>query len=436
MDDTQNKNNNNNKPVNSSAQWSGGGRYNRRRNRYPRPPRVTPVPADNNEAQANLADNGADAADEAETVAEAEETAASVPEDKSAESENIEADVVPETAGSPETAGVNGAASAIETDTRTSLLPDLSAFDFDMDKPAKKLPADDSDSVEVIGVRFKHAGKVYYFAPGGISVQRGDSAIVETARGAEFGEVYMPNCRVSGKDIVLPLRPLIRIATKDDIEHNEQNRKKEKEAFGICLEKIAKHGLDMKLVDAQYTFDNSKLLFYFTSAGRVDFRELVKDLASVFRTRIELRQIGIRDEAKLLGGLGACGRPLCCSSFLSDFVQVSIKMAKEQNLSLNSNKISGSCGRLMCCLRYEYDTYVEEIKQTPPVESVVRTADGDGVVIEMNPLAGTVRVRLTDKTDKADNQIKVYNRNDVKILSRPQINDNDKYKDKNGTVTE
>lgn len=443
MDDTQNKNNNNNKPVNSSAHWSGGGRYNRRRNRYPRPPRLNAVPADTNETQASLADNDADVADEAEAVTEvaeavteAVETAASIPEDKPAEAETAEAADASEATETPETAGANEAAQAIEPDASTNLLPDLSAFDFDTDKPAKELPADDPDSVEVIGVRFKHAGKVYYFAPGGISVQRGDSAIVETARGAEFGEVFMPNRRVSGKDIVLPLRPLIRIATKDDIEHNEQNRKKEKEAFGICLEKIAKHGLDMKLVDAQYTFDNSKLLFYFTSAGRVDFRELVKDLASVFRTRIELRQIGIRDEAKLLGGLGACGRPLCCSSFLSDFVQVSIKMAKEQSLSLNSNKISGSCGRLMCCLRYEYDTYVEEIKQTPPVESVVRTADGDGVVIEMNPLAGTVRVRLTDKTDKADNQIKVYNRNDVKIISRPQINDSDKYKDKSGADTE
>jgi cell fate regulator YaaT (PSP1 superfamily) len=441
MDDTQNKNNNSstNRAENSYSR-PGAGRFNRRhRNRYPRPPRPG-IALDTNR---QLEDPAADDADEAEAVTEAsEENDTTAPESEPAETEASETSETPEASApsespaAPEAAGTPETSQAPETDFKPDMLPDLSAFDSEIDKPAKELPADDPDSVEVIGVRFKHAGKVYYFAPGGVTVQRGDNAIVETARGAEFGEVFLPNRRVSGKEIVLPLRPLIRVATKEDVEHNEQNRKKEKEAFGICLEKIAKHGLDMKLVDAQYTFDNTKLLFYFTSAGRVDFRELVKDLASVFRTRIELRQIGIRDEAKLLGGLGACGRPLCCSSFLSDFVQVSIKMAKEQNLSLNSNKISGSCGRLMCCLRYEYDTYVNEIKQTPPVESVVRTADGDGVVIEMNPLAGTIKVKLTDKTEKQDNPIKVYNRNDVKILSRPQINDRDKDKDKNGADTE
>ena len=276
---------------------------------------------------------------------------------------------------------------------------------------------DDSPKVEVVGIRFKKAGKVYYFAPGEMKLRLGDAAIVETARGHELGDVACANRMVREKDIVQPLRPVIRIATPEDIRHGEENRKKEDEAFSICLSKIAEHGLDMKLVDVEYTFDNSKLLFYFTSAGRVDFRELVKDLASVFRTRIELRQIGIRDEAKLMGGLGVCGRPLCCASFLSDFVQVSIKMAKEQNLSLNSTKISGSCGRLMCCLRYEHDTYEAEIKLTPAVDSVVRTEDGVGTVIETSPLAGLIKVRLNDKADVVP---KFYHRDSVKVISTPK----------------
>ena len=276
---------------------------------------------------------------------------------------------------------------------------------------------DDSPKVEVVGIRFKKAGKVYYFAPGEMKLRLGDAAIVETARGHELGDVACANRMVREKDIVQPLRPVIRIATPEDIRHGEENRKKEDEAFSICLSKIAEHGLDMKLVDVEYTFDNSKLLFYFTSAGRVDFRELVKDLASVFRTRIELRQIGIRDEAKLMGGLGVCGRPLCCASFLSDFVQVSIKMAKEQNLSLNSTKISGSCGRLMCCLRYEHDTYEAEIMLTPAVDSVVRTEDGVGTVIETSPLAGLIKVRLNDKADVVP---KFYHRDSVKVISTPK----------------
>ncbi len=276
---------------------------------------------------------------------------------------------------------------------------------------------DDSPKVEVVGVRFKKAGKVYYFAPGEFKLHLGDAAIVETARGHELGDIACGNRMVREKDIVQPLRPVIRIATPEDIRHGEENRKKENEAFSICLSKIAEHGLDMKLVDVEYTFDNSKLLFYFTSAGRVDFRELVKDLASVFRTRIELRQIGIRDEAKLMGGLGVCGRPLCCASFLSDFVQVSIKMAKEQNLSLNSTKISGTCGRLMCCLRYEHDTYETEIRLTPPVDSVVKTEDGVGTVIETSPLAGLIKVRLNDKADTVP---KFYHRDSVKVISAPK----------------
>lgn len=274
-------------------------------------------------------------------------------------------------------------------------------------------PQEDEEQVEVIGVRFKKVGKVYYFAPEGITAQKGEFAIVDTARGPEFGEVFIANKFVGVSETVPPLRSVIRIATAEDIVHNEENNKKEKEAFDICLQQIAKHELDMKLVDAQYTFDNSKLLFYFTSAGRVDFRELVKDLAAVFRTRIELRQIGIRDEAKLIGGLGACGRPLCCATFLSDFAQVSIKMAKEQGLFLNSSKISGTCGRLMCCLRYEQESYEYEIARTPAIDTSVKTPDGVGVVTETHPLTGLIKVRIGDKDDAV---IKVYHRDNVKII--------------------
>jgi len=269
------------------------------------------------------------------------------------------------------------------------------------------------ETTEVVGIRYKVPGKVYYFAPGDLKLKCGMHAIVETARGPEYGEVVIANSHVSTDNIVPPLRPVLRAATEEDARHQEENKKKEQEAFRICLEKIAAHGLDMKLVEAQYTFDNSKLLFYFTSDGRVDFRELVKDLAGVFRTRIELRQIGIRDEAKLLGGLGTCGRPLCCAGFLSDFGQVSIKMAKEQNLSLNSTKISGCCGRLMCCLRYEHETYEEEIRLTPTVDSVVETRDGRGTVVGNHLLKGTVTVRLESQEGEAP---RTYHRDEVKVL--------------------
>ena len=271
--------------------------------------------------------------------------------------------------------------------------------------------------VTVTGVRFKSNGKVYYFDKGGFDLKDGCYVIVDTARGPEFGEVAFAEKSIPESSLVPPLRSVVRLANEEDCRHHEDNKRREEEAFSICLEKIAKHGLDMKLVEIQYTFDNSKLLFYFTSPGRVDFRELVKDLASVFKTRIELRQIGIRDEAKLLGGLGACGRPLCCSTFLSDFAQVSIKMAKEQSLSLNTGKISGCCGRLMCCLQFEYATYAEETAKTPPVDSVVKTPDGIGTVTEISPLAGNVKVRLRDNPDVMP---KIYKRDDVKIISRPQ----------------
>ncbi len=276
---------------------------------------------------------------------------------------------------------------------------------------------DDTPKVTVTGVRYKPNGKIYYFDKQNLKLSDGTHVIVETTRGPEFAEVAFAEKEVPETAIVPPLRPIIRIASPEDKKHHEENKKKESEAFDICLEKIQKHELDMKLVEVQYTFDNSKLLFYFTSSGRVDFRELVKDLAGVFKTRIELRQIGIRDEAKIMGGLGACGRPLCCTTFLSDFVQVSIKMAKEQNLSLNSGKISGCCGRLMCCLQYEYSTYEEETRRTPPVDSKVKTPDGVGIVTEITPLSGNIKVRLDDQNDAPP---KTYHRDNVTVLKRPE----------------
>lgn len=252
---------------------------------------------------------------------------------------------------------------------------------------------------EVIGVRFKNTGKVYYFDPQGIQVEKGSMAIVETARGLECGEVALQNREVADESIVQPLRRLIRLATPEDLKKVAENHIKEKKAFRACEKKIAERGLEMKLVDVEYTFDNSKILFYFTADGRVDFRELVKDLAGMFRTRIELRQIGVRDEAKMLGGMGICGRPFCCGSFLGGFTPVSIKMAKEQGLSLNPVKISGACGRLMCCLKYEQEAYEDLVKHTPKQESFVETPDGAGTVSSVNLLRQQVQVRLDSAPD-------------------------------------
>ena len=252
---------------------------------------------------------------------------------------------------------------------------------------------------EVIGVRFKKVGKVYYFDPCGIQVKDDQPVIVETARGLEYGEVAMSNSQVEDDKIVQPLKKLVRLATEADRKTIEQNLQFEKDAFKVCEEKIQKHNLEMKLVSVEYTFDRSKILFYFSADGRVDFRELVKDLAGVFRTRIELRQIGVRDEAKMIGGLGICGRPLCCSAFLESFQPVSINMAKDQGLSLNPTKISGTCGRLMCCLKYENDAYQDLIKQTPPNESLVDTPQGRGTVLDSSLLRGTCRVRMLNSSD-------------------------------------
>lgn len=271
---------------------------------------------------------------------------------------------------------------------------------------------------EVIGVRFKEVGKVYYFDPNGIQMKKGDMAIVETARGVECGEVAMENREIEDKDMVHPLKKMIRKATQGDLKKVEENRKKERHAFEICEKKILDHKLEMKLVDVEYTFDNNKILFYFTADGRVDFRELVKDLASVFRTRIELRQIGVRDEAKMMGGLGICGRPFCCTSFLGEFQPVSIKMAKEQGLSLNPVKISGTCGRLMCCLKYEQAAYSDLLRTTPKNGAVVNTPEGRGVVVDVNLLTGMLKVRMDRAPEAAPMS---FHAKQVKVIKDSQI---------------
>ena len=276
--------------------------------------------------------------------------------------------------------------------------------------------------VKVVGIRFRNAGKIYYFGPGKLQLKAGMHAIVETARGVEMGTVMTDPREVSEESVVQPLKPVIRIATEQDEKQAEKNRQKEKEAFKICLEKIAKHKLDMKLVEAEYTFDNNKLLFYFTADGRIDFRELVKDLASVFRTRIELRQIGVRDETKIRGGIGICGRPLCCHTYLSEFAPVSIKMAKEQNLSLNPTKISGVFGRLMCCLTNEEETYEELNSHLPANGDHVTTPEGlRGDVQSVNVLRQLVKVVVT--LDNDEKEIREYPAAELKFKPRRKKKD-------------
>lgn len=266
---------------------------------------------------------------------------------------------------------------------------------------------------KVIGVRFKPVGKIYYFDPAQLEIEEGQHVIVETSRGVECGEVALANKTVQDDEIVQPLKKVMRVADQKDLDKVKENKEKEKEAFSLCLEKIQKHDLDMKLIDVEYTFDNNKILFYFTADGRVDFRELVKDLASVFRTRIELRQIGVRDQSKMLGGLGICGKPFCCSSFLSEFQPVSIKMAKEQSLSLNPTKISGTCGRLMCCLKYEQEAYEDLLRITPKNGAIVKTSQGTGQVIDVSLLTGELKIRLQD----GDNiEIVKIHRKDVTVI--------------------
>ena len=272
--------------------------------------------------------------------------------------------------------------------------------------------------VNVVGVRFKSVGKIYYFDPENIEIKKGDSVIVETSRGVEFGSVVLANKEISENEIVSPLKKVLRKATDDDIKIMLDNKEKEKQAFEKCVKKIEEPELAMKLVDVEYTFDHNKILFYFTADGRIDFRELVRDLASLFKTRIELRQIGVRDEAKMLGGIGVCGRPLCCSLYLGEFEPVSIKMAKEQSLSLNPTKISGTCGRLMCCLKNEQEAYEGLIRRTPHTGSVVKTPDGKGTVVSANLLKSLVNVSLDIDGEK---EIKEYKLSDIKILKKVNV---------------
>ncbi len=277
--------------------------------------------------------------------------------------------------------------------------------------------------IEVAGIRFKRVGKIYYFAPGELKLKAGDRVIVETSRGIEYGSVAVASKMVRDEDIVPPLKSILRIATPEDDKQIEINKEKEKEAMELCQEKIIKHNLDMKLIDVEYTFDHNKILFYFSADGRIDFRELVRDLAGVFKTRIELRQIGVRDEAKMMGGLGICGRQLCCSLFLSDFEPVSIKMAKEQNLSLNPTKISGTCGRLMCCLKNEQEAYEDIIKTAPGVGSIVKTPDGQGQVTAVSLLKGICSVAVENGDEK---HLKDYKVEDLKIIKKAIVKNEEK----------
>ena len=279
--------------------------------------------------------------------------------------------------------------------------------------------------IKVVGVRFKKAGKIYYFDPADMDIQKDTYVVVETARGIEFGECVIGIKEISENDIVAPLKSVLRIATEEDINKHFKNKDKEKDAFEICLKKIQEHGLTMKLIDVEYTFDNNKVIFYFTADGRVDFRELVKDLATIFKTRIELRQIGVRDEAKMLGGLGPCGRTLCCSTFLGDFASVSIKMAKEQNLSLNPTKISGICGRLMCCLNYEQSTYEDIRKRMPKVGSIVKTNEGTGEVFSNNIVKESVKVKLRKGEEEILEEFKIENVELIKGHYEDSIDDDD-----------
>ncbi len=282
-------------------------------------------------------------------------------------------------------------------------------------------PAAAQPTVEVVDIQFRAGQKVYYFDPAGFAVKTGDHVIIDTARGPEYGICAGGNHRIPEKDVVAPLRSVLRIATAEDEKIVAKNRAEEKRAFDICLQKIADHGLDMQLVSAEYAFDGSKILFFFTADERVDFRDLVKNLASIFHTRIELRQIGVRDKAKMVGGLGICGRPFCCASFLDDFQPVSIKMAKTQNLSLNPTKISGTCGRLMCCLKYEQDAYEDLLRNSPKVESFVDTPEGRGTVVEVDLLRSRVKVRMEDSPET----ISVFANADIAVLRNGKAKKND-----------
>lgn len=281
----------------------------------------------------------------------------------------------------------------------------------------------------IVGVRFRKPGKIYFFNTGYLKINPKDKVVVETSYGEELGEVVINKKSISDSNLTTPLKKVTRLATPTDLKHYEENKKKEKEAFKICEEKIKKHKLDMHLTDVEYKFDNSKILFYFTADGRIDFRELVKELASIFKTRIELRQIGVRDEVKRIGGNGICGRELCCCSFLNDFETVSIKMAKEQNISLNPSKISGNCGRLMCCLKYEQDVYEDKLKRLPKIGATVKTVDGEGIVDSIETLKEIVRIKFKDEED--NNFYKKYFSSEVKIIKNESVNKMDEEEKEN-----
>ncbi len=330
------------------------------------------------------------------------------PENTAETAENVEAVPAAEQSTAPDTSSFSTGFTPEPEPERKYM------FDYEPE-PVEAKPAEEK-TVKVVGIKFRNGSKIYYFDPLDIEFAKGEHAVVETVRGVEYGEVALGNKMVGESEVVFPLKPVLRKATKEDDERHIENRKLEESARPIWHEKVAKNGLEMQLVDVEYTHDNAKLCFYFTADGRVDFRELVKDLAGVFRTRIELRQIGVRDEAKLFGGLGSCGRPFCCNTFLPDFAQVSIKMAKEQNLSLSSSKISGACGRLMCCLRFEQDTYEREYATFPKVDTIVDTPKGRGVIIESSFLTGKIKVKMNN-----DQSIKIFGKTELKPLGMIRV---------------
>lgn len=398
-------NGNNNGSNNEKREFHGGkgGHYgnrrnNRRRNNrnYGKKPKVKPETA-------------AAAEQEGEELSAAEEA---IPREKNENRENRESRQDRSKKKKPERA---------DEQSGTGFVPEPEQerkYMFDYEPLPAEEKEEEPKNIEVVGIKFRNGSKIYYFSPLDIKFEKGEHAIVETVRGVEYGEVALGNKMVGESEVVFPLKPVLRKATKEDDERNAENRKLEESAKPIWHEKVTKNGLDMQLVDVEYTHDNAKLCFYFTADGRVDFRELVKDLAGVFRTRIELRQIGVRDEAKLFGGLGSCGRPFCCNTFLPDFTQVSIKMAKEQNLSLSSSKISGSCGRLMCCLRFEHDTYEREYATFPKVDTIVDTPKGRGVIVESSFLTGKIKVKMN-----SDQSIKIFGKSELKALGMIKVKD-------------
>ena len=392
------ENQNNNRPNGQNERSAGDGNNNRNRNNRRRHNRHHRKP---NAKPENAASNG-----ENEASAPAEETASENKPERNERNDQRGNNKKKKNERSEELSG-------------TGFIPEPEPerkYMFDYEPLPEEEKEEEPKTIEVVGIKFRNGSKIYYFSPLDIKFEKGEHAIVETVRGVEYGEVALGNKMVGESEVVFPLKPVLRKATAEDDVRNAENRKLEESARPIWHEKVTKNGLDMQLVDVEYTHDNAKLCFYFTADGRVDFRELVKDLAGVFRTRIELRQIGVRDEAKLYGGLGSCGRPFCCNTFLPDFTQVSIKMAKEQNLSLSSSKISGSCGRLMCCLRFEHDTYEREYATFPKVDTIVDTPKGRGVIVESSFLTGKIKVKMNN-----DQSIKIFGKGELKALGMIKV---------------